>query len=97
MKKKATHKKRRRHVPQRTCVGCREVLAKNSLIRIVRTENGVEIDLTGKLSGRGAYLHKSRSCWNRGINGSIAHALKVELSDIDCEKLKKYSEKFIDE
>lgn len=78
-------------------MGCREVLAKNSLIRVVRTQNGVEIDLSGKLSGRGAYLHRRRSCWHRGINGSIAHALKVELSEIDRDRLIKYSENFVDE
>ena len=80
-----------RHVPQRTCVGCKEVHAKYSLIRIVRTQTGVEIDPSGKLSGRGAYLHKSRTCWNSGINGSINHALKVELTDADRDKLINFS------
>jgi len=44
----------RRHIPQRTCVGCRQVRAKRELIRIVRTPEGrVLIDPTGKKSGRG--------------------------------------------
>lgn len=78
-------------------MGCREVLAKNSLIRVVCTQNGVEIDPSGKLAGRGAYLHRRRSCWHRGINGSIAQALKIELSEIDRDRLIKYSENFADE
>jgi predicted RNA-binding protein YlxR (DUF448 family) len=78
-------------------VGCKEVQAKNSLIRIVRTQTGVEIDPTGKLPGRGAYLHKRRSCWNHGIAGSISHALKFELSDADREKLITYSEELLEE
>lgn len=74
-------KKRVKHIPQRTCVGCHQVLPKKSLIRIVRTEEGVKIDLTGKINGRGVYLHDSYSCWERGINGAIARALKVELTE----------------
>lgn len=72
--------RRRKHVPQRTCVGCREVLPKRSLIRIVRGPNGVQIDSTGKISGRGAYLHDRRSCWERGLDGALAAALRTEIS-----------------
>jgi predicted RNA-binding protein YlxR (DUF448 family) len=78
---------RRKHVPQRTCVGCREVLPKRSLIRIVRSPDGVQVDPTGKLAGRGAYLHEQRSCWERAMKGSLAHALKMELTDKDREDL----------
>ena len=78
---------RRKHVPQRTCVGCREVLPKRELIRIVRSPDGVVIDPKGKISGRGAYLHDRRSCWERGLNGALANALKIELTDEDREKL----------
>ena len=69
-----------RHVPQRTCVGCREVLPKRTMIRIVRTTEGVQIDPTGKLAGRGAYLHDRRACWEMGLKGALAHALKVTIT-----------------
>jgi len=58
---------RRRHIPQRTCVGCRTVLAKKELVRIVRTPEGVFVDPTGRLTGRGAYLHNQRSCWEQAL------------------------------
>ncbi len=46
-----------RKIPQRMCVGCREMKNKRDLIRVVRTPEGnIEIDPTGKKSGRGAYL-----------------------------------------
>jgi predicted RNA-binding protein YlxR (DUF448 family) len=80
-----------KHVPQRTCVGCRQTLAKRSLIRLVRTEAGVKIDPTSKLPGRGAYLHNVRSCWEVGLKGSLAHALKVELSDDDRNMLRDFA------
>lgn len=69
-----------KHVPQRTCVGCREVLPKRRMIRIVRTAQGVQIDPTSKLAGRGAYLHDRRECWERGLKGALAHALKTTLT-----------------
>ena len=83
--------KRVKHIPQRTCVGCRTVQAKRSLIRIVRTPEGVRPDPTGKLAGRGAYLHDQRSCWERGLRGALAHALKTELSPADREALQAFA------
>ena len=82
--------KRVRHIPQRTCVGCRETLPKRTLTRIVRTAERVEIDPTGKLAGRGAYLHNKRSCWERGLKGPLAHALKTEMTAEQFEVLKTF-------
>jgi uncharacterized protein len=82
--------KRVKHVPQRTCVGCREILAKRALVRVVRTPEGLRVDPTGKLPGRGAYLHDRRSCWERGLKGGLAHALKTELSGQDRETLMAF-------
>lgn len=76
-----------KHIPQRTCVGCRLVLPKRSLIRIVRQPNGVVIDPTGKAPGRGAYLHNQPSCWQKGLKGALAHALRTELTESDRERL----------
>lgn len=69
-----------KHIPQRTCIGCREVEAKRGLVRIVRTPDGhVVADSTGKKAGRGAYLHKERECWEAalGPRGALEHALKL--------------------
>mgnify|MGYP000221109591 CR=1 FL=1 len=83
-KKKVVRKK---HVPQRTCVGCRQVLPKRSLIRIVRSGETVQVDPSGKMAGRGAYLHNQRSCWERGLKGALSHALKTELTEGDRQTL----------
>ena len=79
-----------KHVPQRTCVGCREVLPKRKMVRIVRTTDGVQIDPTGKLPGRGAYLHDRRECWERGLKGALSHALKITLSQDDRARLEEF-------
>ena len=81
---------RRKHVPQRTCVGCREVLPKRSLIRIVHCPDTVQVDSTGKMAGRGAYLHDRRSCWERGLKGALAIALKTELTEKDMQYLSAF-------
>lgn len=87
-----TGKQRRKHIPQRTCVGCRTVDEKRELIRIVRTAEGVQIDLRGKLPGRGAYLHDSRSCWLLGLDGRLAHALKTTLGTHERQELLAFAE-----
>ena len=61
-------------------MGCREVLPKRTMIRVVRTAEGVRVDPTGKLAGRGAYLHDRRECWERGLKGALANALKTTLA-----------------
>ena len=79
-----------KHVPQRTCVGCHQVLPKRQMVRIVRTANGVQVDPSGKLAGRGAYLHDKRDCWVRGMRGALAHALKAELTAEDRAQLEDF-------
>lgn len=79
--------RRAKHIPQRTCVGCRQVLPKRSLIRIVRSEEGVRVDLTGKARGRGAYLHNLRSCWEKALKGALAQALRTDISEADRQSL----------
>ena len=83
---------RKKHVPMRTCAGCREVTGKRQMVRIVRTLQGIAIDPTGKLAGRGMYLHRDPDCWRKGINGAVAHALKIELTDADRVLLTEYLE-----
>ena len=79
-----------KHVPQRTCVGCREVLPKRKMIRLVKTSDGVQIDPTGKLAGRGAYLHDRRDCWERSLKGALGHALKTSLTEVDRARLEEF-------
>ena len=79
-----------KHVPQRTCIGCRTVLPKRQLVRIVRDPQGVQVDPTGKLAGRGAYLHDQRHCWENGLKGALAHALKTEIGPEDRTRLMDF-------
>jgi predicted RNA-binding protein YlxR (DUF448 family) len=84
---------RPKHIPERTCVGCRETLAKRALVRVVRTPaGGVGIDPTGKASGRGAYVHERRTCWDRALGGALASALKIEIPASDRAALVAHAQ-----
>jgi predicted RNA-binding protein YlxR (DUF448 family) len=50
----------------------------------------VQIDPTGKLAGRGAYLHDRRECWERGLKGALSHALKTPLTQADRARLEEF-------
>ncbi len=80
------------HIPERTCVSCRQVKPKQELIRIVRNHDGrLEIDPTGKKAGRGAYLCPARECWEAGLNKrSLQNALCGPLSDDDRKQVMNY-------
>ena len=54
--------------PARTCMACNEQKEKQELLRIVRSKEGIiEVDLTGKKSGRGAYICKNLECLEKVI------------------------------
>lgn len=71
-----------RHVPERTCVVCREKKPKKELTRIVRTPEGeVVIDPSGRMNGRGAYICSNPADWVEGVSkGKLARALDVAIS-----------------
>ena len=53
----------KKKAPERRCVGCGEHFPKSELVRVLRTPEGeVVLDLTGKKSGRGAYICKKAQC-----------------------------------
>jgi hypothetical protein len=62
------------------------------MIRIVRTPSGIRIDPTGKIAGRGAYLHDRRTCWEQSLKSNLAHALRSDLSVEDRERLVEFME-----
>ena len=74
---------KQRKIPMRTCVVTKEKCEKKDLIRIVRTPEGnVEIDLTGKKNGRGAYLKKDNEVFAKAKkSGILNRILEVEVSD----------------
>ncbi len=79
-------------IPERKCVLCNERFPKSELIRIVRTPDGeVCLDTTGKKSGRGAYVCKSKKCLtsakkskrlDRALEAAVPDEIYAELENI---------------
>ena len=80
-----------RKIPQRMCVGCREMKNKKELIRIVRTpDDSILIDSTGKKSGRGAYVCPDAQCFNLAVKGkSFEKALERKIPEDIIQRLRK--------
>lgn len=86
----------RKHVPQRTCIACRQTKPKRELVRLVHTPNGeLEIDQRGKKAGRGAYLCPARECWELTLGkdrrNRLARALRIGLTEEYRTALMEYS------
>lgn len=84
---------RPRRLPQRSCVACRTTAAKREFVRIVRLPTGaVEVDPTGKKSGRGAYLCRRVACWEDELKRSrLAKALRTTLSEESRAALQAFA------
>ena len=91
--KRAKAPKRPKHVPLRSCVACHQVKPKRELLRIVRMPAGqVEIDPTGKKSGRGAYLCANRSCWTVVLKKKrLEQEFETTISEQDRLALENYA------
>lgn len=87
----AGKQRRERHVPQRSCIVCREKTDKQRLTRLVRTPDGVIVDASGRLPGRGAYLCDQPACWDRALqSGLLERALRTSLPPESRASLAKH-------
>lgn len=91
---KKRQRPKQRHIPYRTCVGCREKKSKRTLVRIVRTPDGkVVVDEAGKAQGRGAYLCRNPACWEAALKrGSLNRALRTTLRPETVESLRAHAQ-----
>jgi len=87
-------KPRPKHIPERTCIGCRETRPKRELVRIVRNTTGaVEVDPTGKKSGRGAYLCRAKGCWEAALKKErLDRSLGINIAQEKRRELAQYAE-----
>ena len=78
-------------IPLRKCIACGESKPKKELIRIVKNnENEVNVDLTGKLNGRGAYICNNATCFEAAYKSKkISRSLQIEITDEIYNKLRE--------
>lgn len=78
-------------IPLRMCTGCMEMKPKKELIRIVKTPEGeICVDLTGKKSGRGAYVCRNLECFEKAYKAKrLSRNLETQISDEIYDKLRE--------
>ncbi len=77
-------------IPMRKCIGCNEMKEKKAMMRVLKCEEGILLDTTGKKNGRGAYLCKSEECLKQAIKTKgLERSLKVQIPAEVYEALKK--------
>ncbi|MCR5186781.1 MAG: YlxR family protein [Clostridia bacterium] len=77
-------------IPERTCMGCNMQKPKKDLIRIVKSkERIIEVDLTGKKNGRGAYICNSEECLNKLIKSKrLERVFEMSISQEIYEEIR---------
>ena len=81
-----------KETPVRTCVVCRQGKSKGELLRVIRSPEGeIKLDMTGKSSGRGAYICRNQKCIaeakkRRGLEKSLKTAIPESLY-VELEKV----------
>ncbi len=82
-----------KHVPLRMCVGCRNMFKKSELIRVVKKDDKLLIDIEKKILSRGIYLCKSSECILKGQKRkTFSNLLKNKVPDEFLEELNKQVE-----
>ena len=73
-------------MPLRKCVACGQMVPKDEMFRLVKTEDGISLDLTYKAQGRGAYVCRKLECIElakkkNGFNRSLKSPVSQEVID----------------
>ena len=81
-------------IPQRQCMGCRERKEKRAMIRVVRcTDGSVNLDFSGKMNGRGAYVCPSPDCLKKALRSkALDRSLEVTIPEEVIARLEKEME-----
>lgn len=77
-------------IPQRRCIACNAQKEKRELIRIVKNkDNEINVDKTGKLSGRGAYICDSIDCFEKAVKQKkLQRVFETKIDDTIYENLR---------
>ncbi len=82
---------KQKKIPMRRCCGCNEQKPKKELIRVVRSAEGeITLDLTGKASGRGAYICNSLECLKKARKSRrIDRTFEITIPDGIYDKMEE--------
>lgn len=85
---------KQKKIPLRTCIACREEKPKKDMLRIVKSADGeINLDFSGKLAGRGAYICGSESCIKKLNKYKLLN--KAFSADVSAEVYARIEEEFL--
>ena len=76
-----------RHVPLRTCVGCKTSVPQGGLVRVVLVGGRVVADPDRRAPGRGAWVHPTRECLAGAAKGGFARSFRTNVGRPDIEAI----------
>ncbi len=84
---------KQKHIPMRMCAGCRNMSDKSQLLRIVKHDDKLVIDIDKKIQSRGTYLCKNKDCLLKAQKRkTFSNILKNKVPDEFYEELAKHIE-----
>ena len=77
--------------PMRKCSGCGEMKDKKEMIRVIRNDEGkLELDMTGRKNGRGAYICNDIECLRKARkNKGLERSFKMPVPPEVYEQIEK--------
>ena len=79
-------------VPMRTCIACKKVGPKKDFLRVVKGDDGISLDKTGRKNGRGAYVCNDENCIKKLKKGKLLS--RTFSCAVDDEVYDKITEEF---
>ena len=84
---------KKKSVPMRMCIACREMKPKKEMLRVVKNSLGeIFVDTTGKAAGRGAYICTAEECQKKLANKKLLH--KAFAADVPETVYRGVEERF---
>lgn len=82
-------------LPKRLCIGCMEMKDKKELLRIVKSEEDISLDITGRKNGRGAYICNNKECFEKAFKKhGLERSFKMNISKAVYDSLLKEMQEF---
>ena len=79
-----------KHIPERMCIGCRTMHPKSELIKTVSKDGIIEVDVTGKKPGRGAYICKNIECFEASRKKkALSRHFKTQVPEAIYDEIKE--------
>ena len=86
---------KKKNIPMRMCIACREMKPKQEMMRVVKNADGeISTDPTGKAPGRGAYICGNEECLKKLTGKKLLN--KAFSTNVSLEVYKETEEEALE-